>query len=169
MLCQTCGNETHEQGLFCLSCGTRVNKECPRCAEIVKLRAKVCRFCGYEFTAEEMAQIERDEQERQQQQQEQEAEQERRGREELERAEQERVQREKAERERAQREKADLEKRRREQEEFRRLNPPDKVSNWGDTLLECPQCSVLNSIRLENCRRCSASLKSARKVKNPYL
>lgn len=24
-------------------------KECPRCAEFVKGRAKVCRFCGYEF------------------------------------------------------------------------------------------------------------------------
>ena len=25
------------------------HKECPRCAEIIKLRAKVCRFCGHEF------------------------------------------------------------------------------------------------------------------------
>ena len=26
-------------------------KECPRCAEFVKGKAKVCRFCGYEFEA----------------------------------------------------------------------------------------------------------------------
>jgi predicted RNA-binding Zn-ribbon protein involved in translation (DUF1610 family) len=27
------------------------NKECPQCAETVRFRAKLCRFCGYEFTA----------------------------------------------------------------------------------------------------------------------
>ena len=26
-------------------------KECPQCAESVRVNAKVCRFCGYEFTA----------------------------------------------------------------------------------------------------------------------
>jgi predicted RNA-binding Zn-ribbon protein involved in translation (DUF1610 family) len=26
-------------------------KECPQCAETVRFRAKVCRFCGYDFTA----------------------------------------------------------------------------------------------------------------------
>lgn len=26
-------------------------KECPRCAETVRFKAAVCRFCGYEFTA----------------------------------------------------------------------------------------------------------------------
>jgi tetratricopeptide (TPR) repeat protein len=26
-------------------------KECPRCTEVVKTRAAVCRFCGYEFTS----------------------------------------------------------------------------------------------------------------------
>jgi len=29
-------------------------KECPRCAETIKLKAKVCRFCGYEFSGEEI-------------------------------------------------------------------------------------------------------------------
>jgi hypothetical protein len=64
MYCQTCGNETPDQGLFCLRCGTHLNKECPRCAEIIKYKAKVCRFCGYEFTAEENAELERIDQER---------------------------------------------------------------------------------------------------------
>ena len=27
------------------------NKKCPRCAEIVKAEAQVCRFCGHEFVA----------------------------------------------------------------------------------------------------------------------
>lgn len=27
-------------------------KECPMCAEVVKLRAKVCRFCGYSFNSD---------------------------------------------------------------------------------------------------------------------
>jgi len=29
-------------------------KECPQCAETVKLNAKVCRFCGYKFTKNEL-------------------------------------------------------------------------------------------------------------------
>jgi len=29
-------------------------KECPQCAETIKLKAKVCRFCGYEFSSEEL-------------------------------------------------------------------------------------------------------------------
>lgn len=160
MLCQTCGNETPDQGLFCLSCGTRVNKECPRCAEIIKLKAKVCRFCGYEFTPKEMTQIEKEEQVRQQQQQKQQAEQDQRVQEEREKAKQDRVRKEKSE----------LEKRQKQQEEeFRRFHPPDQVSNWGRTLLKCPKCSTLNSIHIESCRRCSASLKSAPRVKNPYI
>jgi len=39
-----------EQGNEITAISTENNsKECPRCAEIVKLRAKVCRFCNYEF------------------------------------------------------------------------------------------------------------------------
>ena len=30
-------------------------KQCPRCAEAIKAAAKVCRFCGYEFSPEELA------------------------------------------------------------------------------------------------------------------
>ena len=67
MYCPSCGSETPEQGVFCLHCGTRLNKECPQCAKIVKAKAKVCRFCGYKFTAEQIAEIERNEQERIQQ------------------------------------------------------------------------------------------------------
>ena len=44
MLCQECGKETPDQGIFCIHCGTRINKECPACAEIIKLKAKKCRF-----------------------------------------------------------------------------------------------------------------------------
>lgn len=58
MFCPSCGNETPDGSIFCINCGLRVNKECPRCAEIIKVKAKVCRFCGYEFTAEELIEIE---------------------------------------------------------------------------------------------------------------
>jgi ribosomal protein L40E/cytochrome c biogenesis protein CcdA len=48
-------------------------------------------------------------------------------------------------------------------------NRPEIVKRWGNIVLQCPQCSAFNSIHLENCRRCSTSLKFAQKVKNPYL
>jgi predicted RNA-binding Zn-ribbon protein involved in translation (DUF1610 family) len=54
-------------------------------------------------------------------------------------------------------------------EEYDRWHRPEIVSAWGSTVLKCPQCSTLNSRRLENCRRCSASLKSATEITNPYL
>lgn len=167
MLCQTCGNETPEQGLYCLNCGARVNKECPRCAEIVRFKAKVCRFCGCEFTPEEMAEIERVEQERTL-----EAEREKAEREKAERAERERREREeleRQERERRQQEEEQAERRRREEEESRPWNNPRVIARWGNTLLQCPQCSTLNVPNLETCRRCSASLKSASRVRNPCL
>lgn len=34
-----------------------INKKCPQCAEPIRADAKVCRFCGYTFTAEEMAKV----------------------------------------------------------------------------------------------------------------
>jgi hypothetical protein len=64
MLCQSCGIETHAEALYCQHCGTRINKECPRCAEIVKLKAKICRFCRYEFMTKDFAEIEAKEQSR---------------------------------------------------------------------------------------------------------
>ena len=30
------------------------SKKCPRCAEFVKVEAKICRFCNYQFKEEEM-------------------------------------------------------------------------------------------------------------------
>lgn len=141
MYCQSCGNETPDQGIFCLHCGTRLNKECPRCAEIVRVKAKICRFCGYEFTPEEMAEIGRLEQERKT---------------------------EHKKRKREEREKENFEKKHRKEEEYERWHRPEIVGTWGGTVLECPQCSTLNSVNLENCRKCSASLKSAPRVKNPY-
>jgi len=38
--------------------------QCPQCAEIIRFKAKVCRFCGYNFTREEIAEMERAEQDR---------------------------------------------------------------------------------------------------------
>jgi len=139
MYCNSCGNETPDQATFCLYCGTRLNKECPRCAEIIRFKAKVCRFCGYEFSPEEMAKIEQLEQER------------------LARLEERKEKREKTETER------------KPQKEYERWHPPERVSAWGDTVLECPKCSTLNSLNLENCRRCSASLRGAPRVKNPFV
>jgi ribosomal protein L40E len=111
----------------------------------------VCRFCEYEFTPEEMTEIERSEQERMRQQA----------------AEREKQQREKTERDKREIEalkKVELKKKRPEAEaEDRRWNRPEIVSMWGSTVLQCPQCATLNSIHLENCRRCSASLNLRRK------
>jgi hypothetical protein len=158
MYCQSCGKETPDQGIFCLHCGTRLNKECPRCAEIVRHKAKVCRFCGYEFTPEEIAKVEQEEQER------------------VLRLERERLletekrEKEKREKERERREQEEEEKKKKEwEEEYSRWHRPEVVSTWGSTVFQCPQCSILNSLKLQSCRRCSASLKSAPKVKNPYL
>ena len=145
MYCQSCGNETPDQAIYCLHCGVRVNKECPRCAEIVKAKAKMCRFCRYEFSPEEIAELERLEQERRLRQ---EAKRERREKKE----EHGRVE---AERERR-------------QQEYAHWHPPERVGAWGHTVLECPRCSTLNSRNLESCRRCSGSLRTAPQVKNPY-
>ena len=56
-----------------------------------------------------------------------------------------------------------------EQKVKRVWNKPQIADKWGNAVLQCPQCSALNSLQLKNCRRCSLSLKSASKVKNPYL
>ena len=32
-----------------------MEKECPRCAEIIKLRARYCRYCSYEYSEEEFS------------------------------------------------------------------------------------------------------------------
>ncbi|CAG0994833.1 hypothetical protein ANRL2_03484 [Anaerolineae bacterium] len=48
-------------------------------------------------------------------------------------------------------------------------NKPQIADKLGHVVLQCPQCSTLNSIQRENCRRCSSSLKSAPKIRNPYL
>lgn len=149
MYCNSCGNETPDQGMFCLHCGTRLNKECPRCAEIIKFKAKICRFCGYEFAAEEIAEIERVEQEK------------------VLRQEAERKKKREGERGRVEREK-ELEKERREEAEYHRWHRPEIVGTWGGVVFQCTQCSTLNSLNLESCRRCSASLKSAPKVRNPF-
>jgi len=94
---------------------------------------------------------------------------------EIERLEQERKT-EHEKRKREEHEKETFEKKHRKEEEYgldhrqeyERWHRPEIVGTWGGTVLECPQCSTLNSVNLENCRKCSASLKSAPRVKNPY-
>jgi hypothetical protein len=49
MICPYCGKKTSDQKLICEHCEKTINKECPQCAEIVRAKAKVCRFCGHEF------------------------------------------------------------------------------------------------------------------------
>jgi hypothetical protein len=58
MYCNSCGNETPDQSMFCLYCNTQLNKECPRCAEIIKFKAHVCRYCGHEFEPIVIAEVE---------------------------------------------------------------------------------------------------------------
>lgn len=113
-------------------------KECPRCAEMIRGRAKACRFCGYEFSTEEL-----------------EEERKRAGRE-AQRAERERVEREKAENERL-------------EAEYRMWHSPERIRQWGQTVVKCPHCSTLNTTNVSSCRRCSADLSSVPTVRNPYL
>jgi Double zinc ribbon len=167
MLCQTCGKETPEQGLYCLNCGTRVNKECPRCAEIIRVKARICRFCGYELTVQEIAQMESEEQEKARRKQE--------GRE---RAEQQQADSKRLGDE--ERERAESERKRWEEEtDYAKWHRPDVVRKWGPIILQCPVCSFLNPPRgfaqdillpksTDKCRHCSASLQSAQSIKNPY-
>lgn len=153
MLCQACGSETSTEGLYCLKCGVRVNKECPRCAEIIKLKAKVCRYCGCEFTGEEIAALEQLELENVKRKQ---------AEFELAKQEQQRADEERERRLELEREK------RRQQEEIARWNAPDIVRRYGTPLKHCPKCSTLNSLADDRCRRCSGSLAKAEWVKNPY-
>lgn len=161
MYCQSCGKDTPEQAVFCLHCGARINKECPRCAEIIKFRAKVCRFCGYKFILEEITTLEQDEQARLR---------------EIERERQESAMREKLQREIEQEEMKKRKKKEQEEEEYARWHRPDIVSKWGAVVLQCSECSTLNPVDIaqfppkefSECRRCRASLKSAARIKNPY-
>lgn len=152
MHCRSCGNEVPAQGLFCLYCGTRLNKECPNCAEIVRLSANVCRFCSYEFTSRDMAEIEQLEQQRILR----------------ERAEQERIERERAEQNRLRTEESKRQEERKK-EEYQRWHNPQEMTKWGISLLQCTKCSTLNSASMSKCRRCSTDLKNAREVRNPFL
>jgi alpha/beta superfamily hydrolase len=36
------------------------SKKCPKCAEIIKLEAKVCKHCGNEFTVDEIKEIQKE-------------------------------------------------------------------------------------------------------------
>lgn len=40
-------------GIFLLLSG-KAGRKCPKCAEMVKMEAKKCKHCGYEFTEQEM-------------------------------------------------------------------------------------------------------------------
>lgn len=58
MICRSCGRDVPDNATFCIHCGTRIQKECPECAELVNVRASVCRFCGYKFSLDADLQME---------------------------------------------------------------------------------------------------------------
>ena len=53
IFCHNCGSSGSNQSIFCDNCGARINKECPQCAEVIRYKAKICRFCGYQFSEDD--------------------------------------------------------------------------------------------------------------------
>ena len=64
MYCPECNKETPDEAQFCFECGTRVNKECPRCASVIRLRARMCLHCKHELTDDDFALFEKEERQR---------------------------------------------------------------------------------------------------------
>lgn len=58
IICPICGVMTPEGGIYCFQCGSRINKECPRCAEVIKYKATQCRYCGYQYSSRSFSEVE---------------------------------------------------------------------------------------------------------------
>ncbi len=117
MYCQECNKETPNEALFCMECGARVNKECPRCAEIIKLKARMCLHCKYELTENDIQLVEKEERQRWEKQEE--------------------AQRQM---EALQREEGALHLR----EEYSSFHPPALIAQWGDPVRKCANCGTLH-------------------------
>lgn len=168
MYCYSCGNETPDESINCMHCGTQVNKECPRCAEIIKLKARYCRFCGYEIVVNDSNQLEETEWQNL-----------------LDQLINKKIDTETKpnfdiDSKIANHKQSDLREDLRKEEElassfeaeksdFESWHPRHIVTTWGEVVYECSTCGAINSMSLTTCRRCSTNLKTAKKVNNPYL
>ena len=45
-ICPTCRVKTQPDFMFCFNCRTRLRRECPNCASLIKLKWSSCPFCG---------------------------------------------------------------------------------------------------------------------------
>ena len=64
LLCTFCGKKTEHLAMYCQHCGSRLQKECPNCSEFIKFKARICRFCGYKYSADKLENDYQKEQER---------------------------------------------------------------------------------------------------------
>ncbi len=143
IICQVCGGKGDDQSLFCLKCGSLINKECPQCAETIRRKAKLCRFCGYKYSEEEINNAEVEEEERIKLKKESKS---------------NKIDEENneilEEKSRITPEEIDLE--------------IQMVMSYGEITPECSRCKALNSKFKHRCRICSEFLSSAKPVLNPF-
>lgn len=143
IICQVCGGKGDDQSLFCLKCGSLINKECPQCAEIIRRKAKLCRFCGYKYSEEEINNAEVEEEERIKLMRESKSNQ-------IDEEDNEILE----EKSHITPEEIDLE--------------IQTVMKYGDIAPECSRCKALNSKFKHRCRICSEFLSSGKPVLNPF-
>ena len=114
MYCPECNKETPDEAQFCIECGARVNKECPRCALVIRLRARMCLHCKYELTEADVALVEKKEVER------------------LDKLNQEETLIQEAKREKE------------AKDRFTRFHPPALIAGWGRKVHKCKRCGALH-------------------------